>query len=407
MAPRRAHMNTIWFLLISSALALATPHISNAQSLEVLQRDTGSCADPSLQRCSDPNLPSDFCCPKSHTCISLDDSQTALCCPDGQNCTNILPITCNVQRQNATSDPGSLIKTTRLDDDLPKCGDSCCPHGYSCESGGGRCRQDSPSKTASAISSTSSAFSSSTTVSISTSTSTALSNVNQTDSALETTCPSFPPSALAVGFFSGLVTGALIILVVLFFRNRRRELRSSPPASRHSRQRSIDGKMVSISDPIPIITQDSSFRTDFLAHHNSLRRVHGNPNSRSRISLASARVKSFFGGGGGGDHHARGAADDAPPMPSMPITPPNQIYPRRQPSMESIKVYSPVHARHGQSGLAPPDDRIKPERPGTTFTEMMERVGFHNETGSPYYSITETPESHVRRKPLASPTGRR
>ncbi|KAI5295089.1 hypothetical protein KEM55_006338, partial [Ascosphaera atra] len=41
-------------------------------------------------------------------------------------------IGCDINLQNATASPKSVVKTTRLDDDLPTCGDGCCPFGYEC-----------------------------------------------------------------------------------------------------------------------------------------------------------------------------------------------------------------------------------------------------------------------------------
>lgn len=55
---------------------------------------------------------------------------------------------------------------------------------------------------------------------------------------------------------------------------------------------------------------------------------------------------------------------------SQPKTPTQQVTPemKREPSMESIKIYSP------------PDGGL--HRPGTTFTDMMQDAGFR--PGEPY-----------------------
>jgi hypothetical protein len=187
-------------------------------------------------------------------------------------------------------------------------------------------------------------------------------------------CPAFPGKAIAAGFFSGLFCGLGVALAALLCYKRRRELRWSPSSSKfgHYRQRSTDQVIMSISDPIPSDSQ-GSFRTDFLRH------------AGSRKSRAGSRVRSLFG--------SKPATQNVPPLP---VTPPNQIYPRREPSMESIKVFSPAHMADGVVGVA---RTVRTSRPQTTFTEMMERVGFQDSRGSPYFSITETPQSLQRKHP--------
>jgi hypothetical protein len=189
-------------------------------------------------------------------------------------------------------------------------------------------------------------------------------------------CPAFPGKAIAAGFFSGLFCGLGVALAAILCYKRRRELRLSPSSSKfgHFRQRSTDQMIVSISDPIPSDSQ-GSIRTDFLRH------------TGSRKSRASSRVRSLFG--------SKPATHNAPPLP---VTPPNQIYPRREPSMESIKVFSPAHIGDGAVGVGIART-ARTSRPQTTFTEMMERVGFQDNRGSPYFSITDTPQSLKRQHP--------
>lgn len=87
------------------------------------------------------------------------------------------------------------------------------------------------------------------------------------------------------------------------------------------------------------------------------------------------------------------ATPPMPPMPAMPaarempVTPPHQTGDRlavgpRQPSTESIKVYSPPNML-GISTLN--QDR------NTTFSEVMEKAGFQNARGEPSFRVTETP----------------
>lgn len=135
----------------------------------------------SYEQCDNSKFPDSFCCPSSSTCMSFDGSSSVICCEDGEDCNSIATISCDVQQQNATLHPKSPIKTTRLDDDLPKCGDSCCPFGYECRESGGRsaCVLDSSSSSSSSASSSS--FTSST------STFRTLTRVSTTPTTFETT----------------------------------------------------------------------------------------------------------------------------------------------------------------------------------------------------------------------------
>jgi hypothetical protein len=101
-----------------------------------------SCADPSLSQCNQAGFPSNFCCKTGENCISLAGNTTILCCPDGNDCTLIVNISCNIALQNVSSNPDASVKTTFLSGSLPKCGDQCCPFGYACDQDG-NCSKDS------------------------------------------------------------------------------------------------------------------------------------------------------------------------------------------------------------------------------------------------------------------------
>jgi hypothetical protein len=72
----------------------------------------------------------------------------------------------------------------------------------------------------------------------------------------------------------------------------------------------------------------------------------------------------------------------------------------REPSMESIKVYSPAYlARQERSGTSQSQLGVgqgNTTRPQTTFTEMMERSGFTGNGGSPRYNV-QNPGNTPRR----------
>ena len=67
----------------------------------------------------------------------LAANTTAVCCPEGHDCSAIIPTTCETELMNAAKYPNSPILTTALDSDLPSCGNAtCCPFGYECVSSG-------------------------------------------------------------------------------------------------------------------------------------------------------------------------------------------------------------------------------------------------------------------------------
>lgn len=69
-----------------------------------------------------------------------------------------------------------------------------------------------------------------------------------------------------------------------------------------------------------------------------------------------------------------------------PVTPPRQ----RQPSTESIKVYSPASAfSQSRKFLGPEPYPGSISRPDTTFTDLVQAVGFNDSKGNPSYKLTE------------------
>jgi hypothetical protein len=89
--------------------------------------------------------------------------------------------------------------------------------------------------------------------------------------------------------------------------------------------------------------------------------------------------------------------EDVPPVPMpAPFTPPRQ----RQPSTESIKVYSPpgVIPRSGGGGFLGPEPYPSTiARPDTTFTDLM-NVG-HSSDGRPPYPTQEDSKQNPFRDP--------
>ncbi|KAJ9486516.1 hypothetical protein VN97_g6831 [Penicillium thymicola] len=364
-------------------------------SFDLLSRSSDSCPS-SYTRCGSTELPNDFCCPSDSTCISLDLGSSSICCPAGKNCDYISPITCDIQQQNVTAYPESSVKTTRLGDSLPKCGDACCPFGYTCR-GDNTCsldQKDSATATTSSPSSSVSTFSTNTASTTATSSTTPQATITPVPSpssekstntttcaGISNSCPSFPAGAIAAGFFPGAVFGAVAALLISFcFRRTRKdqcEIQEGTSGPNWS-QRSSSGAILCISNPIP--QDDTSYRTDFLRSPPRAKRSSiGGRSTRTMIHRTGSRVRSLFSGY---PRQNPGLDKDVPPIPmpnpmapapvAAPFTPPRQ----RQPSTESIKVYSPPESSFSQSRnfLGPEPYPGGAARPDTLFNDLMRVV---------------------------------
>ncbi|KXG45481.1 uncharacterized protein PGRI_040300 [Penicillium griseofulvum] len=411
-------------LLLLTLMASIRPGQAHS-SFDLLARDSDACP-ASYSRCGSTKTSNGFCCPSDSTCISLDQGSSSICCPAGQDCNYISPVTCDIQLQNVALYPESVIKTTRLGDSLPKCGDACCPFGYTCE-GGNTCFLDrKTSTTASAvasISSTNTATSSTTAMSSTSSSSTNASSsttatssatlkatitpvpspsseksANSTIAEASTSCPSFPPGAIAAGFFPGAVLGAVAALLIsLCFRCAKKdeceiqEGKSGPNWS----ERSSSGAILCISNPIP--QDDTSYRTDFLrSPPRSKRSSTGARSTRTVIHRTGSRVRSLFSGYPRGNPRLDKDVPPIPiPVPAAPFTPPRQ----RQPSMESIKVYSPPESSFPQrTFLHPAPYPGTSDRPDTTYSGLMRVVGNPNDGNgnTPYPAHDDSRENPFR-----------
>ena len=387
-----------------STKALATA-ISSAHALGILQgRQTSSCPVSDHVRCPDSKLPSDFCCPADSTCISLDSSSSALCCPKDGDCSKIAPVSCDLGFQDVFEVPDAAVKTTRLRDRPSRCGRStCCPFGYTCD-------DDDQCVLVKATSSidddTPSTSDTETTSSPKPSATDDVTNkpIAGGDAPL---CSKFPGAAIVVGFFPGLLIGAIITLAVLYVLSRRGQNDQRPPSKDSAwssykgstpsgRNQGNDVTVAAISHPIPMM--QGGTRTDFLRRQPSV-----------LLRSGASRAKSWFGSSKtsptlGNDyekHHSplnpinhwktttppdavKNNASTAvngqsnvtvPPgnfTNTVPMTPPSQVHGYaeptsvRAPSTESIKVYSPPElmrsasrsgftpasgAQHGGSGM--------------------------------------------------------
>jgi hypothetical protein len=395
--------------IVSSSSALSVA-VSAAQALGVLQQRDSTCANSTFNSCTsiDPNLPSNFCCPPTDACISLDSSSSALCCPAGANCTAIRPITCSIDQQNVTLHPGNSVMTTKLDSSLPTCGGQCCPFGYTCDLTKIQCvliiDESSLNPSSSNSASTATATSAATTSPLTSFTSptgsptAAASNgtgINSNTPPITAQCTRFPGAAVAAGFFPGMLAGALLALIGVICLGKSRHKSSSAPNSppskfsSHYRGRSRDGAIVGVSDPIPI---SHAARTEFLRRQPEMLKRTG---TRMKSWFSSKSSPTFLGGESpSSQNHWKmptpPVPDNVPLEPlgaTVPVTPERQIRKGRsqriavkEPSMESIRVYSPANI------IGTPQNKPTPVKPIRNMTPQWRGNENVDERLSPFRS---------------------
>jgi hypothetical protein len=108
--------------------------VVTAQAIPSLFGRASTCLYSSYVQCPQAGLPPNFCCPPISVCISLAANTTVLCCPAGEDCSVVRPITCDITVQDSNLYPNNTLKTTELNGMLPTCGSLCCPFGFSCDS---------------------------------------------------------------------------------------------------------------------------------------------------------------------------------------------------------------------------------------------------------------------------------
>ncbi|ETS88007.1 hypothetical protein PFICI_01835 [Pestalotiopsis fici W106-1] len=121
-----------WMLAAALSSTISTTLAMSVPPSQIFARDS-TCGDTSYSQCPQAGLPDNFCCKPGTSCIALAGNTTIVCCPDGDDCSVIASIVCDVQLQNATSAPDAVVKTTALTSKLPTCGSMCCPFGYTCD----------------------------------------------------------------------------------------------------------------------------------------------------------------------------------------------------------------------------------------------------------------------------------
>jgi hypothetical protein len=396
---------------ISSMLRLSLFFlVSTSQAMSLAPRQAPTCGGVSgLSQCG-TGFPSSFCCPTNSECQpfkSASSSATSvICCPKGTKCDYIQPVTCDVGQYNAELHPDSQI---HLDNStavtLPKCGDQCCPVGFSCS--GGMCKAD-----ASSTSSSASGSPTPSPVVLPTSSTTSTASASQT--ALPVTESKqghggFSGGSFAGGFFTGLAIGALLVVTILWFIKRRRE---SQWQENHS---SSDLTRVArtISDPIYNPTYGN--RTDFIRRGSQS--VQPTPQMQETPKHAGGltpRIKSLwdrtprlaFGGGG------------FTPLPSDPKPPPpiragsKDRDPYKTPSMRTNSIqHTPSTAsthyqavKIGKAKYIPqPPARSQSSSQVHTYTQPQPHILTHQNSN---HTQNQNQNSNANHRPPPPPTTR-
>ncbi|KAL1595718.1 hypothetical protein SLS60_009407 [Paraconiothyrium brasiliense] len=371
----------------------------------------------SLQQCGG-DLPASFCCAQDTTCTTVNSTiQAVICCPKGKDCSTIQTVPCDIAQYNATLHPDNQIHFADTKDvELPKCGDSCCPLGYKCNNGMCVASKDTPSSTAP----------------VPTSSPTNPASASQTSGCPADPLPqansSFDGKSFAAGFFPGILLGALGVILFIWLIKKRRDAK----ASRYSGDFGHVAR--TISDPIydPLHAQ----RTDFIRR-----------GSQSMTSTPSVQknMGTRVAGGGGLTPKIKSMWDRTPKLgmgvwSGLPATPTLQPPPpavragdpsrdpyrtpgqtpsperthsrrrKRKHSKAKRPVDTPTRSNSSEtidvlmpapSFLEPPkapgmrENRMTADSGHTTFTKLMERAGYGEDSRESVRNFMATP-NHAR-----------
>ena len=357
---------------VPSAFALSAA-LRAAEDVGLLPRAGTGCADSSLTACNKPGLPSDFCCPSGDSCYVFNSGNSVICCPPGKDCSSISTISCDVGLQNVTAHPTSPLFTTQLQTQMTQCNGQCCPVGMFCN--GQDCSVNATSSSSSSSSSSTAGPSSSATSTSPSSQSAAVTSSSASSSptsdnstavaaaAASARCNQFPNTAILVGFFSGLVAGIILAVLLICCFGRTTNRNKDRPHSDFS------NLTANVSDPI---YQGGSGRTDFLRRESNSKAM--NPTERVKSFFRTPTMRSRQGSEGnlvrsGTTMTGKSGTSTAPPK--TPKTPSTL---RHQASGESITIYSPPNL-HGPGNMPP----LPMTERNTTVGSMMERADGRSE----------------------------
>lgn len=436
--------------LVASLTNLALAWTEN-EAASVFPRQSQTCPD-TYNKCEGIGSPFSMCCPPDSECIALANNTTKLCCPKDfpGGCSVFRPFSCEMQQQNSTSFPKSVVSTSFLDGELRRCDRAdgsigCCPFGYGCDSalagGLGACRRlvdqgpnwdpdgemepvprdastaiESPTKSQSQVPSTS--FEE-------------VLSTRTSDGSTETIVSSQPvePTGLAAtttgadsetdtGDAAPVETGELEVELPDTTQEESQETKDDGP--RFPPEAILIGlfpglaagillalgvmcllgarrrKAPKISSPT-LIGGSGNIRSDFAHSYQPSEQSHSKEQQPSPPPTAMGRVKSLFRKSNASA--ARNYTQQGPrglglglPISPAPIRPQHQQHPpmpelKREPSGESINVFV------DSNGL---DSRQSPmkqwDTPGTTFTDMMDRADL-SDVGKNGYVL---PRNHER-----------
>ncbi|PTB46786.1 uncharacterized protein TrAFT101_003771 [Trichoderma asperellum] len=448
LAPRFTRL-----LLLVSALA---SFVSASPTNSLFVRDSQCAAG--LESCP-ASLPNNFCCSQGTTCLPLAGNTTALCCPTGQTCEKIQPITCDISLQDPIKNSQSPIKTSVFDVSLGKCGGNlCCPFGYSCV-GGNQCQKDadqskspesagssatgsptstsptsgSPTSPASATSAPASATSPPATSLVIAPVNTAAATPPAEETSLPSTTSSPDSSSTetaspapkasnpkTISIVAGVVGGcavlaALGIIAFLFVRRRNRYSESEYPEKANIKHLGpgpglgIQGGSV-ISDPI---LQPNSYRADFIRKTPSIRSfVSQRPPRISYQNRHSQRlsIPNPFDSPNPSDHsptnfHSSVCSEDELNARTGVVESGSRLAPIRAMKASSTRVYPQNVPREPSGGesinvFADPvmmrGSYDKRQTQGTTFTDLMMEADLDDvRRGHPYVVHDPMPPARI------------
>ncbi|KAI9731290.1 MAG: hypothetical protein M1818_007915 [Claussenomyces sp. TS43310] len=367
-----------------AALCLAAPITALSSPVHDFFERALSCPTTGDVQCGN-GLPGNFCCPSSEVCMVLANNTTALCCANAEDCQLISPITCDMQAQNVTANPGQPLMTTNFSGTLSTCGSGCCPYGYSCSNG--NCVIDpvnaaqSTSSSATSTATITPLLPTSTSSSALASTTTSPAASSSAPSSSPSHCDAYPPSAVLIGFFPGLLAGALVAFLVFCLLGAHHRKRDRDSGS------SFGPVAASVSDPI--YNETATMRSDFLRRPSPSRQ---SSNSTPMRQPTIERVRSLFRkstattAATASNTYDYGSGSHLP-LPSSPemtngrgpvARPPRTPNLQREPSSESINIFAdPGTARVAAASRSRDSQQ-------TTFTDLLERADLpHLRKGAP------------------------
>ncbi|KAJ4301173.1 hypothetical protein N0V90_003263 [Kalmusia sp. IMI 367209] len=392
-----------------SLVFLVASVLQTSQASNLFLRSQEVCGGISgLEQCGG-DLPASFCCGQDTTCTTVNSTiQAVICCPKGKDCSTIQTVPCDITQYNATLHPDNQIHFSDTKDvELPKCGSSCCPLGYTCNNGMCSASKTIPSSTAP----------------LPTSSPTEPASASQTSDCAANPLPQaksgFDGKSFAAGFFPGILLGALGVILFIWLVKKRRD-------SRQNRYSGDFGHVArTISDPI--YDPMHAARTDFIRRGSQS--VTSTPSVQKNIGTRAA-------GGGGLTPKIKSMWDRTPKLgigvwsglPTSPVlqppppavragdnsrdpyrTPgqtPERTRSRRKRSKAKRPAETPTRSNSSEtidvlmpapSFLEPPkapgmrENRLTADSGHTTFTKLMERAGYGEDSRDSVRNYGGTP----------------